>query len=264
MTACRTRAGIGRFALVAFLVLASRALTAEESHWTPQRAIDVALVPSSLSNLRTRTVVLPGSAISQVPVFWTANDLHVEIIDNTLILQLRNPDFTGTLSVYDDAGSVFLLNVRPAEENERVDEMLIVIDEQARIDEREGLGRSTDTDTAVTEMMRHMLGGPTAEHITGMVVTRVENDEVRIGRRVFEDSDLGIWMVRLYQSPAVRGCELLFHFRGPQPVRFEMERLYFPGALAVYASDQVLYDPANPHLEIDPKQTIRVFYVFKD
>jgi len=227
--------------------------------WTPGQSIDCALPLSTPSAVATRTVVFPNGAITDVPAFWDADtQLYIKVIRNTLVLQLRDPRFSATVQVFDDKGDLFLLCVHGAGEDVAPDAVL-----QVRAPAAPGAGDEalpSDADGAITAMMAAMLGGSGAV-LSSAAVTRVEDGTVKRGRHLFSDPTLTLDLDTVFQGAHLRGyrCQLTYH--GAHAVRFNAQRLWFPGALAVYASGQVLADPNDPAFQMEPRQTILLYYV---
>jgi hypothetical protein len=243
------------------LVLACAAgAPAETVDWSLGRSIDCALAPALPTRALTRTVVFPGGPITEVPSFWSEEQLFVKIIRNTLVFQLRDPLFTGTIQVFDDKGNLFLLGVRAARAGETVDDVLLI-----RPVEAAGGAAAPmpgDSDGAVTELMAHMVGGGPNPAISGSLVTHVdEHGKVVPGRRIFADDTLTLELIKVFQGPGLRGYECVVRYAGERTVRLDQQRLWFPGALAVYASNQVFINPQTVSIEIQPNQAIRIFYV---
>ena len=65
----------------------------------------------------------------------------------------------------------------------------------------------------------------------------------------------------MFQGPSVRGYECVARYAGERTVRLDMQRLWFPGALAVYASGQILTGGDDPAVELQPRQAISLWYV---
>jgi len=245
--------------VAAWLLSALAVCPALTIDWTPGQSIDCALPLSTPSAVATRTVVFPNGAITDVPAFWDADtQLYIKVIRNTLVMQLRDPRFSATVQVFDDKGDLFLLNVHGAADGMPTDAVLQVRAQSAPVP---GDGAEpADADGAVTAMMAAMVGGSSAT-ISSAAVTRVEDGTVKRGRHLFSDPTLTLDLDMVYQGPRLRGyrCQLTYH--GTHPVRFNAQRLWFPGALAVYASAQVLIDPGNPAFSMQPRQTILLYYV---
>jgi hypothetical protein len=256
----RRRHAVLRWCLALAAVLAAPTLAGETQDWCIGQAIPCPLPLSTPTHDATRTVVFPGGALADVPVFWDPEtQLCVKAIRNTLVLQLRDPQFSGTLQVYDDKGGLYLLAVRAAAPGEEPDAVLLVRPKAAR-DEAAAAAVPADSDAQVTQMMAAMVGGCDGA-VTGSVVTRVEDGKVVVGRRIFADATLTLELVRVFQGPILRGYECLLSYHGKHSVRLDQSRLWFPGALAVYASAQAVIDPQTVAVEIAPGAAITLDYV---
>lgn len=229
---------------------------AEMVDWSLGRAIDCPLPLALPSRAATRTIVFPGGPISEVPSFWSEEQLYAKVIRNTLVLQLRDPLFAGTIQVFDDKGNLFLVNVHAAAATETVDEILMLRPQAAPGEAAAPL--PPDSDGQITEMMAQMVGGVANPGIQGSLVTRVEDGQVVVGRRIFADDALSLELIKVFQGSGVRGYECLMRYNGKDPVRLDQQRLWFPGALAVYASAQVFINPQTVSIEIQPNQAIKV------
>ncbi|HEX3133332.1 MAG TPA: hypothetical protein VHX44_07070 [Planctomycetota bacterium] len=242
------------------VLLLCATLQAETVDWSLGKAIDCPLPQALPTKALLRTVIFPGGAITEVPSFWSDEQLYVKIIRNTLILQLRDPLFVGTLQVFDDKGNLFLVNVRAAKANEPVDEMLLLRPLGGPGETAAGVMPS-DSDGQLTDMMAHMLAGGGNSAIAGSLVTRVEDGKLLIGRRIFGDDAFSLELIKVFQGPSMRGYECLMRYNGTDTMRLDQQRLWFPGALAVYASSQVFINPQTVTIEVQPKQAIKVYYV---
>ena len=204
-------------------------------------------------------MVFPNGAITDVPAFWDADtQLYIKIIRNTLVLQLRDPRFSASVQVFDDKGDLFLLSVHAAGDGVPADAVL-----QVRAPVATGAGDAAapaDADGAITAMMAAMLGGA-GMALNSAAVTRVEDGTVKRGRHLFSDPTLSLDLDTVYQGARLRGYRCALTYHGAHPVRFNAQRLWFPGALAVYASGQVLADPNDPAFQMQPRQTILLYYV---
>lgn len=227
--------------------------------WTLGEAVDCALPAALPSQAMTRTIVLPGGAVTEVPSFWNDDQLFVKAIRNTLIVQLRDPLFVATMQAYDDQGNLYLINLRAAKPGEAVDEILVL--RQKPDATLSGGALASDSDGAISDMMAAMVGGVGHPSIAGSLVTRVEDGAMVPGRRIFADDTLSLELVKVFQGPSVRGYECVARYVGDQTVRLDMQRLWFPGALAVYASSQILLSPDDAGVEIQPNQAIKLYYV---
>jgi hypothetical protein len=240
---------------------------AETQDWSLGRAIDCPLPLSTPSHAATRTIVFPGGAIADVPVFWDAeSQLCAKAIRNTLVLQLRDAAFSATLQVFDDKGNLFLIDVHAAHAGDSPDEVLLLRPSTAAATAGAGGcagsegGAGADSDAEVTRMMAAMVGGGDPGVVSSLV-RRVEDGRLKVGRRIFADDTMSLELVRVFQGPRLRGYQCLLAYHGSHSVRLEQQRLYFPGALAVYASAQVLYEPGSVSVAVQPDQSITLDYV---
>jgi hypothetical protein len=251
--------GQARHLVTCALVMIGQLGVAETVDWSLGKAVDCPLPQALPSKALTRTLVFPGGAVTDVPAFWSEEQLYVKIIRNTLVMQLRDPAFVATLQVFDDKGNLFLVNVRAAKPTESVDEVLMLkpISQTTATGSANG---ASDSDGQITEMMAHMVGGGNPS-IVGSLVTRVEDGKVAIGRRIFADDSFSLELMKVFQGPSLRGYECLMRYQGKDTVRLDQQRLWFPGALAVYASSQVFINPQTVSVEIQPNQAIKVYYV---
>jgi hypothetical protein len=246
------------------VLLACSALTAvggQTCDWSLGATIDCPLALSTPAHVATRTIVFPSGAITDVPAFWDAeSQLYVKIIRNCVVLQLRDPRFSATLQVFDDKGDLFLVTVHAAADPSLVDDALLVRPAGGGAG-AEAQGRSAeDSDGQVTELMAAMVG-PRNASVACTLVTRVENGTVVPGRHLYADHTLSLDLMHLYQGAHLHGYQCVLTYHGTRTVRLDQSRLWFPGALAVYASAQVFIDPRTVGIEIQPQQTILLYFV---
>ncbi|MFW5828925.1 MAG: hypothetical protein ACOCXA_01575 [Planctomycetota bacterium] len=245
---------------VVVLILSICSLRAEEVVYQMDKSIPCRVRVSTPEKVYTRTVVFPATSLLEVPQFFDENDLFVQGVGNTLIVHLRNPDFEGTLQVYDNDNRLYVLNILP-EEQKKVDEHLIIRLPEPIADAMSVTSGDDDLVARVFRYYEHMLGAHEYADIEGVTANVVEDGEVKVGRRIYQDDDLALFLIKLYQGPGLRGYECLLRYAGTEPRRIDMQRLYFPGALSIYAPVQAFMDPANPTLDIEAGSSIRLFFV---
>jgi hypothetical protein len=185
------------------LVCCCAVLPAATADWSLGKAIDCPLPVAMPSKAATRTVVFPF-AVVDVPTFWSQDEqLYTKSLRNTLVMQLRDPSWQGTLQVFDDKGNLYLLNVRSAKAGETVDESLII---RPVGTDSAGPGAGAppaDSDGAVTDMMAYMVAGGKNANYSASLVTRVVDDKLVVGRRIFEDDTMVIDLVKVFQGPKI-------------------------------------------------------------
>lgn len=237
-------------------------LYAESVEWYLGKTVDCPVAVSMPTKPLPRTIIVPGGTITDVPTYWSENQLHVQIIRNSLILHLRDPAFEGTLSIYDDKGNMYTIRVKAAPNNQEPEQLLILKPSANPPGVAGGPGSELkDSDVAITTMMLHMVGGPQHPQIQGSIVSSVKDGKLSPGMVVFSDDMMSIEVFKAYQGPTVRGCECVVRYFGDKPVRLNTETLWFPGALAVYATDQTLFVPGRSGVELQPKSVLSLFYV---
>jgi hypothetical protein len=244
--------------VLAFATIVSA--TAEEVVYQSDKAIACLVRVSQPDKVHTRTIVFPAKGLLEVPQFFDPNDLFVKGVGNTLIVHLRNPDFEGSLQVYDDTNRLYVINIIP-EQQRKVDEhLLITLPRPAA----SGSSVTSQDDEVVSRAFRyyeHMLGAHHYADIQSIDATVMIDGEVKVGRRIYQDNVLSLFLIRLHQGPELRGYECIMTYAGDQPRRIDLQRLYFPGALSVYAPVQAFMDPAQPSIEVEAGSTIRLFFV---
>lgn len=253
--------------LLCFTIGLVRAETQPEyAEWSIGKSIDVALRVSLPSSPMPRTIILPDGPITEVPSSWFEDQIEVRWIRNTVSLKLKDPIFTGTMSVYDSKGNLYQFNVRPARENEPVSDTLILrpaVETAGGAVGANGVSVNSpiDSDGAVTEMMVAMeLGRPTGS-VSGALQYRIVDGKVVPGYKLAEDDTKSWYLIKVWQGPRVRGYETLLIYKGPGVKVIAPQRIYFPGALAVRASSQGVYDSQTPEITVSQNQAIRLFFV---
>jgi hypothetical protein len=238
-------------------------LSAQTIDWSLGSTIDCPLPLSSPNTVATRTIVFPNGAITEVPAFWDAEtQLYIKVIRNTVVLQLRDPHFSGTVQIFDDKGDLFLVNVHLASDPSTLDDVLMLrprpVAGTAGADSMDA--EPQDSDGQITELMAAMLG-PRPTSVSCSMVTRVEKGRVVPGRHIYSDATISLDLLHLYRAAHLRGYQCLLHYHGTRTVRLDQSRLWFPGALAVYASAQVFVDPRILAIDIQPEQSILLYFV---
>jgi hypothetical protein len=109
--------------------------------------------------------------------------------------------------------------------------------------------------------MAAMLAGVARSDVVRTPVTRVEQGHLRSGRVLLRDSVCTLELVTQFQGPRLRGYECLLRSRSQQPMHLDEQRLWFDGALAVYASSHVLPVVHGMQVDLAKDQAITLFYV---
>ena len=247
---------------VAILILVAAGVAAAWAEDVVLPADGVVTVPirvSTPNQVYPRTIVFPTDSIGDIPQLFSEQDLFVQQIRNTLVLHLKTADFGGTLQVFDASGRLYLLNVVPAQGDQPVPEKLRITLPQPPPVAAAGM-RHNIVEEAMA-MFDHMLGFRRRPDVSSVDATVIRDGEVSVGRRIYEDDDVQILVTRIHQGPALRGYECVFTYRGEEPRYIPYQRIYFPGAIAVYAGQGAFMDPANPGRDVRPGQSIRVYYV---
>jgi hypothetical protein len=236
---------------------ASLHLPAETITWTPGMSIDCPLAPSLPSRSQARTIVFPldGGALTQIPTRWGEDELAAKAVGNTLILDLRDPSFQATLQVFDEKGLLFLLDVHAAPAGSAPDDCLTILQAAPTAP----MHLPADSDGAITAFMAGMVAGGCQAGMTSRPVTHIEHGTIVPGRVILDTPRLRIALERIYQAGDLRG--FLCFATAADGGEIDMQRLWFPGALAVYASDKDVLSCTHPGVRLPHPGTISLYYV---
>lgn len=248
---------INRIAII--LVLAATA-AAETQEWVPGVTIDCPVAVSTDSSKRLRTVEFPCNSLSKVKTLAKAEVLEIEKVKNRVSFALKSPDFEATVEVYDDNNRLYLLRVRSPDALEDPDDNLILVktgDAGGRVK-----NDMRDADSGVMHLMGQMVKGVRDPDVRHGPVTRVERNQVVPGKVQYEDDDCALIAVHAYSLGKLYGVECVATWHGKDPaVVWNTQQLWFPGILAVHASDQVVMQGKNPDVMIKKGNSIRIFFV---
>ena len=265
MEQCKTGVNMRIIAFISSLLILINTLAYSETvDWNPDETIICSVKKSEPNDINIRTVVLlGGGAIKSIPKYYSDEVLNIKTFKNTFTVQLRDSNFTGVIQVFDDNNRLMHFKIKPVESSDHIDDMLVVrMSREAGAKASLGLRSSApDSDGAVIDLMTHMLGGQRRSDISGTMVTRVEGGDVVPGRIIFEDDTAKMELIHVFQSSTLRGFHIVFTYRGKDAIRINTQRLWFPGAIAVHASDPTLMNQDNPSVEINPNQVIHLYYV---
>ncbi len=232
--------------------------------WRQNHTIEVVLEPSiPQRDHRSRLVYFPSEQV-HFTQDWSQDDLHATVMLNGIQFMLRNPEFQTTVHVIGNDGAIYPLRIRRSAEDEDVSTVLQVVPHQP---ETSTAGSSiaargpADIDAEAVVMMRHMVSGEPQHWVTSSPDGEITDEGFRLGRRVYESDFLSITSTRLYRGLQTVGYQCLVEYRGAEPVRLNFQRLYFPGALCVYASHQVLMDPKHPGTVLEPGDRLVLWFV---
>lgn len=244
------------------LVLAYASLPAQVVEWTEDTPIDVAVSASEGSNSHIRMVQLPCTRISKLVQAKDDAALTIEKVeDRTLSIQVTDPAYTGGIRILDDAGRLYVLNIYAAADGATVDDVLIVRLPQSK--QGGAANQIHDTDAAVTHLMAVMAGGVSDPSVATAPVTQVERGTVVVGRVVSSDDQLSIAITRVYRAqPPLVGYETTWTWRGSQAVSLPIQRMWFPGAVAVTARQLGTLSATSPSLVLEPATSTKVWYVY--
>jgi len=250
--------------LFLLLVLAYAAvLPAQVVEWAEDAPIDVAVPVSEGSTSHIRMVQLPCERITKIVQAKDDASLTIERVqDRTLSVQVTDPSYTGGIRVIDETGRLYVLNIYAAADGTSVDDVLIVkMPSQMRTGGTGG--QIHDTDAAVTNLMAVMAGGVADPNIASAPVTQVERGTVVQGRVVASDDQMTIAITRIYRAqPPLVGYETTYTWRGPQAVVLPIQRMWFPGAVAVTARQLGILSSQSPSLILEPATPTKVWYVY--
>jgi hypothetical protein len=197
---------------------------------------------------RRMTQVHFASDIQQVVTAFTKPQVSLETAGPRLFLSALDPDVSGELFVTLSTGGTLALVVVPAAPGER-DLVVRVVspaaEAAARVAEMAGL-------TPLRLMRAMILDVP----LPG--VSPAPGD----GRVVYEDGALRLTLVRTWTSPAFEGVVLAAENLRPLWVTLPLDRLAFPGLLAVHAeAEQLAPPPATPEQALAARHRTRLYLV---
>jgi hypothetical protein len=197
---------------------------------------------------RRMTQVHFASDIQQVVTAFTKSQVSLETAGPRLFLNALDPDVSGELFVTLSTGGTLALVVVPAAPGER-DLVVRVVspaaEAAARVAETAGL-------TPLRLMRAMILDVP----LPG--VSPAPGD----GRVVYEDGALRLTLVRTWTSPAFEGVVLTAENLRPLWVTLPLDRLAFPGLLAVHAeAEQLAPPPATPEQALAARHRTRLYLV---
>jgi hypothetical protein len=200
-----------------------------------------------LGHRRMTQVHFPAD-IQQVVTAFTKPQVSLETTGPRLFLSALDPDVSGELFVTLSIGGTLALVVVPAAPAER-DLVVRVVspaaDAAARVAETAGL-------TPLRLMRAMILDVP----LPG--VSPAPGD----GRVVYEDGALRLTRLRTWTSPALEGVVLTAENLRPLWITLPLDRLAFPGLLAVHAeAEQLAPPPATPGQALAARHRTRLHLV---
>ena len=197
---------------------------------------------------RRMTQVHFASDIQQVVTAFTKPQVSLETAGPRLFLNALDPDVSGELFVTLSTGGTLALVVVPAALGER-DLVVRVVspaaEAAARVAETTGL-------TPLRLMRAMILDVP----LPG--VSPAPGD----GRLVYEDGALRLTLLRTWTSPALEGVVLTAENLRPLWIVLPLDRLAFPGLLAVHAeTEQLAPPPATLEQALAARHRTRLYLV---
>jgi hypothetical protein len=197
---------------------------------------------------RRMTQVHFAADIQQVVTAFTKAQVSLETAGPRLFLSALDPDVSGELFVTLLTGGTLALVVVPAGSGDR-DLVVRVVspatEAAARVAETEGL-------TPLRLMRAMILDVP----LPG--VSPAPGD----GRIVYEDGALRLTLLRTWTSPALEGVVLAAENLRPLWITLPLERLAFPGLLAVHAeAEQLAPPPTTPEQVLAARHRTRLYLV---
>jgi hypothetical protein len=197
---------------------------------------------------RRMTQVHFASDIQQVVTAFTKPQVSLETAGPRLFLSALDPDVSGELFVTLSIGGTLALVVVPAAPGER-DLVVRVVSPAA-----EAAARVAETaELTPLRLMRAMI-----LDVPLPGVSPAPGD----GRVVYEDGALRLTLVRTWTSPAFEGVVLTAENLRPLWVTLPLDRLAFPGLLAVHAeTEQLAPPPATPEQALAARHRTRLYLV---
>jgi hypothetical protein len=260
-----------RFFALGGLVWSAAMAVAEEVVPLQHEAIECRLRVSTPTAIWPRTVIFPVAGELRIPKLHDEVDVDVQAIGNTVLILLKNGDWTGVLHVYDAQGNLYSLRL-VAERERPIDDRLVILPPPAP----RGGGAVVDGGPAVgsqlvssaMDMLDVMLGVRQIPSISGVPATSMRDGALHQGMRIYEDDVLLLEVQRIYQGPSLRGYQCLLTYRGTTPFRIPYQRLTFPGVVAAYcpASQLMQAGVGDPGSEVDggslqPGQVVPIYFI---
>ena len=244
------------------IVLFSTVAVAETATYRLGEALDFPCVVSSSDNKQPRTIILPNTLDKVVDGGWSPSDLEYQGVNNTISFQLHNPSLTATIQVYDVTGQLYLVSLRAAAATETPDPSLTVVNKDDATAEGARTAKwPADTDSATAKLARAMLSGITPDGITVAPFSSNVNGKVVSGSTLFEDDFLLIRVQRMWLAPNLKGYETVWTWKGDRAVRINIQRLYFPGLIAIHSPEQTILSGDNPEHVFQPKITSKIYMI---
>jgi hypothetical protein len=197
---------------------------------------------------RRMTQVHFASDIQQVVTAFTKPQVSLETAGPRLFLSALDPDVSGELFVTLSTGGTLALVVVPAAPGER-DLVVRVVSPAA-----EAAARAVETAglTPLRLMRAMILDVP----LPG--VSPAPGDS----RVVYEDGALRLTLLRTWTSPALEGVVLTAENLRPLWIVLPLDRLAFPGLLAIHAeTEQLAPPPATPEQALAARHRTRLYLV---
>lgn len=201
-------------------------------------SIDFPCIVSSPDNSQPRTLILPATLDKVIEGGWKTSDLKYEGVNNTVTFQLRNPSFAATIQLYDTTGQLYLVALRAAAANETPEPALTVVPPDSAGAVAGKLVWPEDTDSSTAILGQAMLSGKVPDGITVAPFSSTVDGKIVTGKILFEDDLLKITVMRMWIAPNLKGYETLWTWKGDRAVQIPIQRLYFPGLVAVHSNDQ--------------------------
>jgi hypothetical protein len=197
---------------------------------------------------RRMTQVHFPSDIQQVVTAFTKPQVSLETAGPRLFLSALDPDVSGELFVTLSTGGTLALVIVPAGPGER-DLVVRVVspatEATARMAETAGL--------TPLRLMRAMI-----LDVALPGVSPAPGD----GRVVYEDGVLRLTLLRTWTSPALEGVVLAAENLRPLWITLPLDRLAFPGLLAVHAeAEQLAPPPTTPEQALAARHRTRLYLV---
>jgi hypothetical protein len=251
-----TRPGLGMTVALLSGLLASGATADPAGAGSPARrdlgvtrAVEVRGEPVviRLGHRRMTQVHFPAE-IQQVVTAFTKQQVSLETAGPRLFLSGLDADVSGELFVTLSTGQTLALVVVPAGPWERdlvVRVVSAVAGAAARVAETAGL--------TPLGLMRAMI-----VDVLLPGVSTAPGD----GRVVYEDGALRLMLLRTWTSPALEGVVLAAENLRPLWITLPLDRLAFPGLLAVHAqSEQLAPPPTTPEQALAARHRTRLYLV---
>jgi hypothetical protein len=95
------------------------------------------------------------------------------------------------------------------------------------------------------------------------MVSQVRDGTLQPGHVLFQSDEMALVIIKMWQSPYLRGYQAVLTYHGTKPIRVNYSKLFVPGAIAVSVNPITVANPNAPDFSIEPDQTVNIFYVTK-